>query len=314
MEDATVCEGTMKAMLFCQADVLHIHWPDNILRSRRWCAAAARVAVLFTLLSLRRWRGTKIVWTAHNSFSHEHHHPKLEQLFWKGLFKRLDGIIAHSNTVCAELRERTGGRIPICVIPLSHFRGLYPSPSAGPRPPAAIRRLGFVGRIRQYKGVPDLIEAFLPYADPDVRLVVRGKPENPEIAAAMTNLCARDARIDLRLGFLSPADLTNEIAALDAVVLPFKWVTNSGSALLSLSLGTRVVVPGTAYFLELQSEFGPEWVYCYEGDLSPSVIAGICAWTKRPTSRPAPELSEQRGLPWAAKATFAFFQTVMVTP
>lgn len=309
--DVTVIEGTSTAMLCGRADVLHIHWPDNVLRGKRWIPAAVRVVVLFVLLSLQRLRGTKIIWTAHNSFSHEHHHPKLERLFWKGLFRRLDGIIAHSATACADLRERAG-RIPICVIPLSHFSGLYPPPSVSSRQLQSIQRIGFIGRIRRYKGVPDLITAFRSYSGSDVSLVIKGKPEDAGTADTIANLCANDCRIDLRFGFLSPQDLTNEVASLDVVILPFKWVTNSGSALLSLSLGTRVVVPNTPYFLELQKEFGSEWVFCFEGDLTALAINEICVWAKQPMVSAQPQFSERRSISWAAKATVEFLQQLVL--
>lgn len=309
LPDVHVLEGSSRNLLFGKGDVLHVHWPDNVLRDRRWVFSAVRMFALMGMLSLQRVRGARVVWTAHNAHTHEQHHPKLERLFWRMLFRRLDGIISHSQTVKRDLENRTGGRIPITVIPLSHFKGMYPDAPLVKKPDGVC--IGFVGRIRLYKGVPDLVRAFADYRESTVRMIVRGKPEDAETARVVSDLCAKDARIDLKLGFLSSADLVAKLARMDVVVLPFKWVTNSGSALLALSQGVRVVVPETEYFAELREEFGSEWVYCYQGDLTGAVIAELVAWAKQPKPRPVPVFPEQRSIPWAARATVDFLQKTL---
>lgn len=308
---ATVVEGTNTALVHKSADIVHIHWPDNVLRSPRLVLAALRTALLFVVLSLQRSRGAKVIWTAHNITSHEHHHHKLERIFWRGLFRRLDGIIVHSETVRRDLSTQTQGLIPITVIPLSCFCGLYPEAPAVTITENKPCSFGFIGRIRQYKGVPELINAFVPFSHSSVKLIVRGQPEDPQTADTIKALCSKDPRIDLQFGFLSPEQLSTEIARLNAVILPFRQVTNSGSALLSLSLGTKVVVPDTPYFQELQAEFGASWVYCYSGSLTPTTLTHVLTWAQMRPSAQRPIFSEKRTPSWAAQATLNFYQTVL---
>ena len=309
----TIIEGTNSSLLKRKADIVHLHWPDNVLRSPIVGAATFRVFTLFCVLSLQRLRGAKIVWTAHNAASHEHHHPQLERIFWRGLMRRLDAIIAHSETVKQQLQARSNSRIPIIVVPLSCFHGLYPEPQIGRTKDPKLCRLGFVGRIRRYKGVDELVDAFASSSQENIRLLIRGKPEDRQTAATVEELCSRDPRIDLKLGFLSPNQLSTDVAGLDAVILPFKWVTNSGSALLSLSLGTKVIVPDTEYFRELQSEFGSSWVYCFKAPFTSDTLADIAPWAQAAKESTKPIFSQKRSIAWAARTTLDFYQTVIST-
>jgi glycosyltransferase involved in cell wall biosynthesis len=103
----------------------------------------------------------------------------------------------------------------------------------------------FVGSIRGYKGVDELVRAFSGAADlgPDARLLICGKPLPARIGRELEQHAAADRRIRLRLERLPEADLSRVLRASDAVVLPFRDILTSGSAILALSHGRPVIAP-----------------------------------------------------------------------
>ena len=103
----------------------------------------------------------------------------------------------------------------------------------------------FVGAIRGYKGVGELLEAFAASGDlgPDARLLICGKPLPARIGRELEERAAADPRIVLRLERIPEEDLSRVLRAADVVVLPFRDILTSGSAILALSHGRPVVVP-----------------------------------------------------------------------
>ena len=59
----------------CSYDILHIHWPNNILTDRLWPRSAVKALLLQLALRWVRLRGRKVVWTAHDIVSHDQYHP-----------------------------------------------------------------------------------------------------------------------------------------------------------------------------------------------------------------------------------------------
>ena len=119
----------------------------------------------------------------------------------------------------------------------------------GPRSAWACRSGGpvfaFVGAIRGYKGVGELLEAFAGSTDlgPDARLLICGKPLPARLGRELEQRAVADPRIVLRLERMPEEELSQVLRAADVVVLPFRDILTSGSAILALSLGRPVIAP-----------------------------------------------------------------------
>lgn len=256
-------------------DLVHIHWPDNILKTRCWlCACLKWLLLVITCYWIRLILRRNIVWTAHNIVSHEQNHPKLEKLFWATLIRNLDGIIVHEKGIS----EKLGGLRPYTrkvkqrTIPLAHFKGSY---SDEVNRSEARKELGisdsvklfvFVGQIRPYKNVDALISAFKPGPD-EWKLIIAGNPLDEQMSRGLNDMVQGDDRIDLRLGFVPDSKLQIYYRAADLAVLPFSQITNSGSALLALSFDCPVLMSKSPTLLSLKSEFGGDYVSFFEGTL-----------------------------------------------
>jgi glycosyltransferase involved in cell wall biosynthesis len=272
-------------------DIVHLHWPEAALnKARRRAAGYRSLELLVALVRLRR-RGVRIIWTAHNLRSHFGRYPRAEALWWKAFLPLLDGWISLSPTAAeAAVREhpRLAG-IPHAIVPHGHYRDAYPDTDR-----AAARRalqladdqpmVLFLGRVKPYKGVPELCAAFGALTDPAARLIVAGRCDEVALARELEQCAAGDSRIDLRLVEIDDAEVSKLLRAADLVVLPFRAVLNSGSALLALSFDAPVLCPRTGALGEL-ADAVPGWLTTYDGPLTAELLARSIV-APRPVGRP----------------------------
>ena len=112
----------------------------------------------------------------------------------------------------------------------------------------------------------------------------------------------------LDLAFQSDAAIASWLRAADLVVLPYRAIQNSGSAMLALSADRPVVVPALGAMRELQAAVGEDWVRCYEGDFDADELERSIRWAREPTARScaagAPRLERHR------RETVAFYREV----
>ena len=297
-------------------DVLHVHWPDKAMNSPRLPLRAAGAALALSTIVAARRHGARVIWTAHNASPHESAHPWLERGFWKALTRRVDGIIhpSEAGRRMVEARFPELADRPSAVIPLGHFRDSYPdttSPAEARRilgVPDGARVLAFVGLIRGYKNVPHLIRTVraFPRETGAVILLVAGAPQPPALAEEVRTAAGDDPRIRLALGHVPDEQVQHYLRAADLVVLPFRDITNSASALLALSFDRPILVPALGAMGELRDLAGADWVRTYDGDLTPAVLSDALVWAGRPRSDRSPDLE---ALDWTriAEQTLALY-------
>lgn len=314
---AEVSEFSPLGSLLHRCDVIHAHWPDRFLNEPSWCKAAAKLLVLLLLFDLMRLRKTKLIWTVHNLSSHEGFHPRLEAWFWKAFLRRVDGYICLSEASKSLAGERFPGLSarPGAVIPHGHYRSVYPRDISRAE---ACRRLGiapearvagFFGQIRPYKNVAQLINCFRSLQDEKLVLLVAGKPMNAQLERELRAEAAGDPRIHLHLDFVADQDVQLYLAASDLILLPYREILNSGSALLSLSFDRPVLVPAMGSMAELQDYVGSDWVRTYDGPFDAAVLSEAMAWAcsaGRPAAAPLDRLDWEE----LAAATVRFYQEV----
>ncbi|MGF1479257.1 MAG: glycosyltransferase [Cyanophyceae cyanobacterium] len=278
-------------------DIWHRHWPERVLNETNPAVAIAKVLSLMLLTKFARGRGTKVVWTIHNLAAHEQLYPRLEDWFWKNFLGQLDGYISLSKTamITAQQYFPELKKLPGCVIPHGHYRGEYPDEVS---PHEARAKLGLspsakvilaFGQIRPYKNFPKLITAFRQLADPEAVLCIAGRPRSAAIAEEIKAAAALDPQVQLHLDYIFEDNVQTYFRASDLVVLPYREILNSGSALLALSFDRPILVPLKGSLSELQEEVGVEWVHTYEGEIARAHIEKALEWalnTQRPEKAP----------------------------
>ncbi|ANJ26282.1 glycosyltransferase family 4 protein [Agromyces aureus] len=296
-EGHTVRDLSYLRLFTGRIDIVHLHWPElTFLTGRRW-RVLARLLLFRAGLRIARLRnGTKLVWTVHNVASHEQRStPGLRAMHRRLLVEEVDALLSLSaggldaaRAAYPELAAKPG-----TVTPHGHYRLDYDL--SVPRAEARAERgledgapvVASVGMIRSYKNIPELVRTVVE-SEHQVRLVVAGKPAGAPLAAEIATAAGSDPRVLLDLAFQSDAAIVGWLRAADVVVLPYRAIQNSGSAILALSADRPVVVPALGAMRELQDQVGSEWVRCYEGDFDAAELARTLEWAAIPRPDRAP--------------------------
>jgi len=260
-------------------DVIHVHWPESSFK-HNLLGALLTTTVLLWALRIGKWRGAKVVWTVHNLHAHERKFPKSEARMWRQFLPLVDTLHAMTSSSLAAIRclHPILENVPGFVVPHGHYRKAYPE---GPGRERARELLGipqhapvivFVGQILDYKNVPALMDAFLEMHSKEAWLIVAGRPHSREIARQLQVRAANNSRIQLRLKFLANTEIGQVLHGADIVVLPYREILNSGSALLALSFDRPVLMPMSSSSADLRTRVGDSWVSCYEEPLSVQIL------------------------------------------
>lgn len=280
-------------------DVLHLHWPEVLLRGTSRPKTVARRALVTLLLLRVALLRTAVVRTVHNPVPHESG-PAVERALL-ALCDRLTTARVHlvpsTRPAGAE-----GDDALDALVPHGHYRDWYPTVEV----PVVPGRLLHFGILRPYKNVEALLAA-AHGAPADVSLRVVGSPSTGALRRAVEDACRADARTSAALGHCPDAELAAEVAASELVVLPYTELHSSGAALLALSLDRPVLVPAGPTTDALAAEVGPGWVLTYEGDLTAARLVEALETVRRPGRAPAPDLSA-REWPAAARAHETLFR------
>lgn len=253
----------MPAVWRVRPRVIHLHWLDLFCNRGSWPRSLLAFGAFLVQWPWLRLAGTRIVWTAHNIGNHEGSWRSADRVLNRMVARDARRIIVH----CEDARERFLSAHPktprgrVIVVPHGSYVGAYPCPI---EQQAARRSLGlatdgrvllFLGHLRDYKGIRELVQRFL--EDPalaSTRLVVAGRARDPALAGDLRGAAARSGNIVLHLGLVADERIPIYMAAADAMVLPFRKVLASGSFILALSFGKAVIAPRTGCITELSEQ------------------------------------------------------------
>ena len=231
-------------------DVLHIHWPHPfLLASSRGKTILKSSSFIGELIILKLF-GVKIVWTVHNIVSHESNFEPLELFFTKLLSRLCNRIIVHSQSAKNEVIKTYKIRdSSIIVIPHGNYINCYQNVIDKAKARKQLHLSSedviflYVGKIRPYKGVLELIDAFKRLEQSQAKLLIVGKPLNAKVANDVVKKCTKDERIRTVLKFIPDDELQIYMNAADIVVLPYKNILTSGAVILAMSFGKPVIAP-----------------------------------------------------------------------
>jgi len=248
--------------LFGRIDAIQFHWPETLFGAATGAKGLARRAYAMALRARLSAGRVAVIRTVHNVEL-----PKdvsgWQRRYLEWIERRTDHrIVLNDLTELPQGAEST-------LIPHGHYRDWFADVE---KTDAAPTTLGFVGLVRRYKGVEDLIRVFRETADeaPELRLRIAGNPTSAEIADEVRAGAAADGRIELDLRYLSEPDFARAVMRSAGIVLPYRFMHNSGTVLAALSLNRPVLVPRTAVNEALSAEVGEGWITMFDGDLSAS--------------------------------------------
>lgn len=236
-----------------RVDVLHLHWPAYYYLSARGPAVrAAALSWYAAKLLVARAVGYRVVWTVHNLLPHD---LARGGATWAArvdrwcLARAAQAVICHCQAARGELGRALGRRRNVWVIPHGPI-GAVPEEGAVTREraraflrvPEGVFLYVYLGEIRPYKGVDDLVSVF-PTETTDTALLVAGAVRDEGLRERIVREAARRPAVRTFLRRVPEHRMAWLLKAADAVVLPYRQVTTSGLLHLAMAHGVRVVAP-----------------------------------------------------------------------
>lgn len=237
-----------------RVNVVHFHWPDPFILGKSRYGTVARSILTYCLFKVVKLRGIQIVWTVHNLHNHENRFAAVEREFLKRFVSNLAfELIVHCEAAMELVIKEYGEpmRNKISVVEHGHYTLANETDS---RKDEAREKLGwepkdfvflFVGNVRLYKGILELVESFEKIGSKSSVLLIAGKvsdlDEQEVLESRIENKSTK--RIRFEPGFVSKERLPLLLSAADVFVAPFRDVLTSGSVILAMSNGLPVIAP-----------------------------------------------------------------------
>lgn len=248
------------------ADVVHLHWLTQYCLAAGWWRSVAKLGLFIIQILLLQWSGRRIVWTAHDLKHHENIHPKLDGFATRFVVHRADAIIVHCPSAREQLVSRFGlsaaDRAKMFVVPHGNFGESYPNTVSQSE---ARQRLGlseadsvllFLGLIRPYKGIFELLDAYARISQAGVRLVIAGKPLDDGTVGLIQQRVTTCPRVLFHPGFVPDEDIQLYMKAADVVVFPYRDILTSGALILAMGFGRVCIAPRLGFFVDALEEGG----------------------------------------------------------
>lgn len=257
---------TFPRALLWRYDVIHLHWPEVMMGGHRPTGRAVRQALTLLLVLRLATRRTRVVRTLHN-LEPPRGATRTERFLLRRLDRRTDLFIMLNEHFAPEGR-------PHIVIPHGHYVEWFDRyPVAPPRAGRAV----FVGLVRRYKGVEELVRSFVALDDPTLSLGIHGRPSSVELSDEVEAIARQDPRVTTDWRFLDDRELVEVVTGAQLVVLPYRSMYNSGVVIMALSLRRPVLVPRNPVTVDLGREVGPGWVHTFEGNLDAQALRAALA-------------------------------------
>ncbi len=232
------------------ASTIHFQWFETQVGSPIFLKMFMKTILFLLQLKICKAFGKRLVWTLHNSLSHEAQFPRFERWGMRRMAATVDTILVHCESVMEEMSRLLGVDIgKLHCARHGNFIDLYPNEVSkeSARESLGIRDTEtvvlFLGAVRPYKGLDRLIEEFRYLDLPDTRLLVAGRPLDAAIRSDIESRCENIDSITLRLEFVDDSDMQLYFGASDIVAFPYRSILMSGAVILAMSFGRPCVAP-----------------------------------------------------------------------
>lgn len=242
--------------------IIHIHWLIFSINPKHKIPLSKLISYLYSIIciSLIKLVGFKLVWTVHNVVPHER--MTLNDVSISRYLARISSKkIVHSQYTIMEMKGLNINVDNIEIIPIGNYLDIYKKKitKIESRRILHIKKGEFVilffGLIRKYKGVEDLIYAFNKIDTKNVKLIIAGRCEDEGLLDYLKTSSQRD-NIDFYEGYVRDDDVSLYFEASNVVCLPFRQITTSASAILSLSMNRSIIVPRIGTIMDLPVGIG----------------------------------------------------------
>ena len=244
-----------------KADIVHLHWlpkydrkPVSILKGLYFVGRVMALKVL----------GYKLAITVHNIVHHESTFEKLDLFVYRSTARMSDALFVHApstiDKVAKEWKVRDKNKIVVTYHAsyIGSYNNIVSSENAKQKFELEKESMSFLifGGIRPYKEIIKLIKLFEELDSSSNTLIIAGRPVTDEFDQQIKSAIKDDNNIIYHNHFIDDEEVQNYMNAADAVVLPYKKLLTSGSALLAMSFGKACIAPKLGSIIDVLDENG----------------------------------------------------------
>lgn len=283
-------------------DVLHLHWLELLYTSPDPGRSLRLLLAVLMGLVWAKVGGCRIVYTVHNLDPHEQVFLLLNRIANRTVFALADAMHVHDEEARRSVARTYGRRDRIYVIPHGSYIGAYLNNCTKQE---ARSRLGlaedafvylFLGQVRRYKGIEDLVAVFSQLADESSELVIAGNVHDAVYGEELIQLTRGRTEVHTWFQYVPDSEVQYFMNACDVYVLPYREVMTSGAAVLAFSFGRPIIAPALGGFNELVAD-GRGIVY------SPAVDDGLLRALQQARFEDMAEAG-RKALAWAREHTW----------
>lgn len=292
----TVDEWSRRRVVLGRYDVIHVHWPEFLVRAAPRRTTALDVLKVLVALWWARKNGAVLIWTGHDLEPHDDRGSRLLRIYFGLFVRQVDGLLMLDKSGLDGLTQRWPRltSIPRAVVPHGHYR------SSNPRPIMAreeVRRgldlpvqgtifLAF-GQVRRYKNLPALVHSFSTHREDSETLLVAGRCSDSALAQELS--LAAGPGVVLWLDGIDQDAVAAVFAASDVAVQCYRErsALNSGVLLLALSCQLPIVTSASPTNSAISDAVGPGWITQVDNEVDTTVFAARESASRgRPASPP----------------------------
>lgn len=234
-------------------DVVYFDWVHSFILGKSFTATLIKsLTFVLEIMYVYHIKSISMVHTVHNIQNHKGMKVKLEKVIYHFFLLKCSRLRVYSqavkNEIIANFKILPEKIFVIQDIPFHHY---YPNDSTKPesRVRIDIQKSDFVylffGRIEPYKGIQNLITAFIEIAKNNDYLIIAGESLDKEYLSKLKNISCDHPNIIWHNQYIEKDSAQYFFNAADIVVLPFIKIDHSGSVDLSLSFSKPVITLAT---------------------------------------------------------------------
>ena len=273
-------------------DAMHLHHPEHAVTQGRWLTSTILSAALLSVAAFARLTGRPVIWMVHDVEPAWVRREALLAAFMT-LINKLTTAHVFLNTSSKQFFDRKhpgeAGK-PFCFLPHSRFQTtLFDAATVKEhRERHGVGEtdilISCLGGITPHKGLESA--ALIPdttRSGRTVKIAICGKIDDVLPRDYVDSIMQHKSdQTYIRVADrLTDDDLALWIQGSAAVLLPYRWGSNSGMALNVLSNHGRIIASDLPMFKELEERCGPGWIRCVDTGSAAAiegVIDGLESW------------------------------------
>ena len=246
--------GILRTAIQLKPDYIHFDWITSFYYRRSiWMTSISIPLFMIQLLIVKYVFNVKLVWTLHNIQPHDLKHNKIHSFCRQFFAKQTNWVRLFSEDSIERAKQALKVKEKFVICPEGSYVDYYSNSITieDAKLKFNIKENDFVflylGFIKPYKGIENLIENFNKLQIENKKLIIAGSVINKNY---FNEIFTDNKNIQFVNRFIDNDELQYFYKVADVVVLPFNKVENSGSVILAMGFKKVIIAPEMGVLLK----------------------------------------------------------------